>query len=421
MDPVLQLLLALFIIVVMAKSAGYLSTRLGQPSVLGELLIGLILGPTVLNMLHWPVFGDPHLEETISYLAHLGVLILMFVAGMEVDLEAMLKAGRPAVLAGVIGVIVPILLGGLLGWLGSFDLAHSIFIGLTLAATSVSISAQTLMELQVLRTRVGMGLLGAAVVDDVLDVLLLSVFMGIVAGSSSPLSVLWVLARMVIFLSLAIWLGRLILPKLGALVVRLPISERVMALALAVTFLYAWAAEALGGMVTITGAFIAGLIFGRTPLREEIERGMHALAYAWLVPIFFVSIGLDTNVRALGVSGIPFALLMVVVAVLSKVIGCGLGARLGGFTNGEALRLGVGMSSRGEVGLIVAAVGMSNGLIDEVVFDSVIIMALATTLLTPIMLRALYPRPAPAATNRDMSNSGREEQGDGVSADSNYQ
>jgi Kef-type K+ transport system membrane component KefB len=394
MDPVLQLLLALFIIVVMAKSAGYLSTRLGQPSVLGELLIGLILGPTVLNMLHWPVFGDPHLEETISYLAHLGVLILMFVAGMEVDLEAMLKAGRPAVLAGVIGVIAPILLGGLQGWLSGFDLAHSAFIGLTLAATSVSISAQTLMELQVLRTRVGMGLLGAAVVDDVLVVLLLSVFMGVAAGSSSLLSVLWVLARMVIFLVLAIWLGGKILPRLGALVERLPISEGVMALALAVTFLYAWAAEALGGMAAITGAFIAGLIFGRTPLREEIEHGMHTLAYAWLVPVFFVSIGLETNARALGVSGIPFALIMVVVAVLSKVIGCGLGARLGGFTNGEALRLGVGMSSRGEVGLIVATVGMSSGLIDDLVFASVVIMVLVTTLLTPIMLRALYPRPA---------------------------
>jgi Kef-type K+ transport system membrane component KefB len=250
----------------------------------------------------------------------------MFVAGMEVDLEAMLKAGRPAVLAGVIGVIAPILLGGLQGWLSGFDLAHSAFIGLTLAATSVSIYAQTLMELQVLSTRLGMGLLGAAVVDDVLVVLLLSVFMGVAAGSSSLLSVLWVLARMVIFLVLAIWLGGKILPRLGALVERLPISEGVMALALAVTFLYAWAAEALGGMAAITGAFIAGLIFGRTPLREEIEHGMHTLAYAWLVPVFFVSIGLETNARALGVSGIPFALIMVVVAVLSKVIGCGLGS-----------------------------------------------------------------------------------------------
>ncbi len=394
MAPFLQLLLDLLIILIMAKTAGYLATLLGQPSVFGELLIGLILGPTVLDTQHWSFFTDPHLAEAVNQLAHIGVLLLMFIAGMEVDLEAMLRAGRPAVLAGVIGVIAPVLLGGLQGWLGGFDLAHSIFMGLTLAATSVSISAQTMIELNVLRTRVGMALLGAAVVDDVLVVLLLSVFMGVMAGSSNLLSILWVLARMVIFLALAIWLGGKVLPRLGALVERLPISEGVMALALAATFLYAWAAEALGGMAAITGAFIAGLIFGRTPLREEIEHGMHTIAYAWLVPIFFVSIGLETNARALGIGGIPFALILVAVAVLSKVIGCGLGARLGGFSNGEALRLGVGMSSRGEVGLIVATVGMSSGLIDDVVFASVVIMVLATTLLTPIMLRALYPRPA---------------------------
>lgn len=394
MTPFLQLLLDLLIILIMAKAAGYLATLLGQPSVFGELFIGLILGPTVLDTQHWSFFTDPHLAEAVNQLAHIGVLLLMFIAGMEVDLEAMRRAGRPAVLAGTIGVIAPILLGGLQGWLGGFDLAHSIFMGLTLAATSVSISAQTMMELNVLRTRVGMALLGAAVVDDILVVLLLSVFMGVMAGSSSLLSILWVLARMVIFLALAIWLGGKVLPRLGALIERLPISEGVMALALAVTFLYAWAAEALGGMAAITGAFIAGLIFGRTPLREEIEHGMHTIAYAWLVPIFFVSIGLETNARVLGIGGIPFALILVVVAVLSKVIGCGLGARLGGFSNGEALRLGVGMSSRGEVGLIVATVGMSSGLIDDAVFASVVIMVLATTLLTPIMLRALYPRPA---------------------------
>ncbi|MGQ9516699.1 MAG: cation:proton antiporter [Anaerolineae bacterium] len=394
MAPALQLLLALFIILVAAKSAGYLSTRLGQPSVLGELLIGLILGPTLFNMLHWPFFNDPHLGETVSHLAELGVLILMFVAGMEVDIETMLRAGRPAVLAGVVGVIAPILLGGLQGWLAGFDLAHSTFLGLTLAATSVSISAQTLMELNVLRSRVGMALLGAAVVDDVLVVLLLSVFMGVAAGSSSLLSIVWVLARMVIFLVLSVWLGGTILPRLGALVERLPISEGMMALALAMTFLYAWAAEALGGMAAITGAFIAGLIFGRSPFRQEVEKGMHTIAYAWLVPIFFVSIGLETNARSLGISGIPFALILVLIAMLSKVIGCGLGARLGGFANGEALRLGVGMSSRGEVGLIVATVGMSTGLVDDMIFAGVVLMVLATTLLTPILLRALYPRPA---------------------------
>lgn len=161
-----------------------------------------------------------------------------------------------------------------------------------------------------------------------------------------------------------------------------------------VTLLYAWAAEALGGMAAITGAFLAGLLFGRTPLRPHIEAGMHTLTYAWLAPVFFVSIGLDANARILGLGSLPFVLLVVVVAVLSKVLGCGIGARLGGFSNGEALRLGVGMASRGEVGLIVASVGLGAGLIGETIFASLVIMVLLTTLLTPILLRMLYPKAA---------------------------
>lgn len=393
MDPILPFMLALAIIVVAAKGSGYLSTRLGQPAVLGELLIGLILGPTMLDMLHWPVFGGGHLGETINHLAHLGVLFLMFIAGLEVDLEAMARAGRPAVLAGVTGVLAPVILGLAAALPFGFDLQGSLFIGLVLAATSVSISAQTLMELGVLRSRVGMALLGAAVVDDVLVILLLSLFLALMAGEGGgALAVLWVLAKMAAFLGLATWLGARFIPHLGSLVDRLPISEGVMALAIVITLLYAWAAEALGGVAAITGAFMAGLLFGRTPLRPHIEAGMHTLSYSWLVPVFFVSIGLEANVRALGLGGLPFALLIVVVAAVSKVLGCGLGARLGGFSNGEALRLGVGMTSRGEVGLIVAAVGMDVGLIGEGVFASMVLMVLATTLLTPIMLRALYSK-----------------------------
>jgi Kef-type K+ transport system membrane component KefB len=392
MDPVLQFMLALAIIVVAAKGSGYLSTRLGQPAVLGELLVGLILGPTVLDMLHWPVFGGGHLGETINHLAHLGVLFLMFIAGLEVDLEAMVRAGRPAVLAGITGALTPVILGMVIALPFGFDLQGGLFIGLVLAATSVSISAQTLMELDVLRSRVGMALLGAAVVDDVLVILLLSLFLALMAGEGGGIAILWVLARMAAFLGLATWLGARIIPGLGSLVDRLPISEGVMALAIAVTLLYAWAAEALGGVAAITGAFMAGLLFGRTALRPHIEAGMHTLAYSWLVPVFFVSIGLEANVRALGLGGLPFALLIVVVAAVSKVLGCGLGARLGGFSNGEALRLGVGMTSRGEVGLIVASVGLDAGLIGEEVFASIVLMVLATTLLTPIVLRALYPR-----------------------------
>jgi Kef-type K+ transport system membrane component KefB len=395
MDPFLQFLLAVALIVVAAKSAGFLSTRLGQPAVLGEILAGIILGPTVLNMLHWPLFSDPHLGETLSHLAHLGVLLLMFIAGLEVDLQSMTRSGRPVVLAGVLGVLAPVGLGYAAAMAFDFDWQQSLAIGLVLAATSVSISAQTMMELGVLRTRVGVALLGAAVVDDVLVILLLSLSIALIGGGGGGLaSLLWVMVKMAGFLGLAAWLGALLIPRLVSWVERLPISEGVLALAIVTVLLYGWASEAIGGVAAITGAFLAGLLFARTSLRQHLEGGMHSLAYSWLVPIFFVSIGLEVNARALGLGGLPFAALIIVVAVVSKVLGSGIGARLGGFSRGDALRLGVGMVSRGEVGLIVASVALEADLIGEQIFASVVLMVVVTTLLTPIMLRALYPMAA---------------------------
>ena len=391
--PPLQFLLALAVVIVAAKLSGYVSNRLGQPAVLGELLAGLILGPTALDMMQWPIFAEQHIGETISQLAHIGVLFLMFIAGLEVDLEGMLRTGRAAVLAGVMGVIAPVVLGMAAALPFGFNLQRGVFLGLVLAATSVSISAQCLMELRVIQRRECVALLGAAVVDDVLVILLLSLFIALTGGGASgPLAVLWVLLRMVIFLGLAALLGALFVPRLASMVSRLPISEGVMALVIVGTLVYAWAAEALGGVAAITGAFLAGLLFARTPLRQQIETGMHTVSYAWLVPVFFVSVGLEANARVLGVQDVPFAALIVVVAMLSKVLGCGLGALLGGLTRREALQLGVGMSSRGEVGLIVASAGLSANLIGERTFASVVLMVLATTILTPIMLRAVYPR-----------------------------
>jgi Kef-type K+ transport system membrane component KefB len=392
MDPLLQFSLLLSIVIVAAKAAGYLSVRLGQPAVLGELLAGLLLGPTVLDLLNWPLFSDAHLAEMLHHLSHLGVLLLMFVAGLEVDFEAMMRSGRPAVLSGVLGVAVPILLGMAVARPFGFDGQQGLILGLVLAATSVSISAQTLLELKVLRSRVGITLLGAAVVDDVLVILLLSLFVALAGGGGGILAVAWVLARMGLFLALATWLGARFIPRLAMLIDRMPISEGVMALAIVITLLFSWGAEFLGGIAAITGAFLAGLLFARTPLRLQIETGVHTVAYSWLVPIFFVSIGLNANARSLGAGGWPFALAIVVIALVSKILGSGLGARLGGFSSKEALQLGIGMTSRGEVGLIVVSIAQEAGLIDESVFASVVIMILATTLLTPIMLRAAYPR-----------------------------
>lgn len=397
-DSLLPFFLALAFLVAVAKASALVALRLHQPAVLGELLVGVILGPTVLNMLGWPAFEGYHLEETISYLSHLGVLFLMFIAGLEVDLEAMAESGRSAILAGIMGVLTPVLLGPLVMGLFGYSLQHGIFIGLVLAATSVSISAQTLMELGVLRTRVGTVLLGAAVADDILVILFLSLFTALtIGGGSGAAAVALVLVRMVAFLLLALWVGRRLVPRVVPWVEDLPISQGLTALVLVAILLYSWAAEVLGGMAAITGAFLAGLAFARTPFRRRIEEAMSVMAYSWLVPVFFISIGLETNARALGWSGVPFALILVVLAVASKVLGCGLGARLGGCTLSESRAVGVGMVSRGEVGLIVATVGLQSGLIGDGVFAAAVIMVLTTTILTPMMLRLLYPRRSESA------------------------
>ncbi len=387
--------LALGLIIAAAKLGGYLSARLGQPTVLGEILSGLLLGPSLLNMLHWPVFEHGlHLDVVLEHLAFLGVAFLMFLAGMEVEVEALARAGRPAVWTGVLGVATPVALA----WFVMDALGYSgeagLFIGLVMAATSVSISAQTLMELGVLRSAVGLALLGAAVVDDVLVILLLSVFQAFTLGEGGgALMVLGMLARMALFLAAAWVLGVRLVPRLGRVVDRLPISEGLLTFAVVLTLIYAWAAEALGGIASITGAFVAGLAFGRSPWRRLILQGMHKLAYALLVPIFFVNIGLQTDVRlALRPEGLPIALTLVGLAVVSKALGCTLGGRLGGLSWLDSVRLGTGMTSRGEVGLIVASVGMQFGWVDDTVFAGVVLMVLVTTLITPIALRALYPK-----------------------------
>jgi Kef-type K+ transport system membrane component KefB len=394
MTPFLQLVLSLILIISGAKAGGWLANRLRQPAVLGELLVGLLLGPSLLNMFGWPLLvnaDEPRLlSETIFQLAELGVVCLMFMAGMEIDAGGMRRAGRVATLVGVSGVIVPFVLGGLFALPFGYYGSSAIFIGLILTATSVSISAQTLLEIGKLRTREGLALLGAAVIDDVLVILLLSVFTALAQGTASPAAVLTVLLKMLAYLSLTVAAGFFILPRLAEWVRGQSISEGLAALVLVIALLFAWSAEVVGGLAAITGAFIAGVGFGRSHLRDEIERSMHTLTYAFLVPVFFLSIGLKTNVRTLGGPDILFTVVMGLAAIVSKVLGCGLGAKWGGFTNRESLRVGVGMISRGEVGLIVASVGVSAGLIKPELFAVVTFIVLITTLVTPVLLRLAF-------------------------------
>jgi Kef-type K+ transport system membrane component KefB len=400
MTPFLQLVFLLMVIITAAKTAGWLAVRLRQPAVLGEQLIGVLLGPSLLDLLHWPLLtnlAEPHLlTEAVYALAELGVVCLMFLAGLEVEARAMRRAGRVATLAGVSGVIAPLVLGSLAVLPFGYRGHAAFFVGVILTATSVSISAQTLLELGVLRTREGVALLGAAVIDDVLVILLLSVFIALAASAAGLTAVPLVLLRMALYLAAAAVVAFLLLPRLADWVDRQPISEGLGALVLVAALFFAWTAEVAGGLAAITGAFVAGVGLSRSHLRGEIARAMHTLTYAFLVPIFFVSIGLKTDTRLLTGSNVLLAAVLVIVAIVAKIVGSGLGARLGGFTYREALRVGLGMVSRGEVGLIVASVGVDAGLIEPDLFAIVTIIVLVTTLVTPLFLRQAFVQKEPS-------------------------
>jgi Kef-type K+ transport system membrane component KefB len=404
MSSFLQLAIELVIILLAAKAAGYLSTRLGQPSVLGEILVGVLLGPSLLDIVHLPFVTSESLGEIIQELGELGVLLLMFIAGLELHLSELTRNTRVSGLAGTLGVLLPVGLGWGLGRLfGQTDKA-AIFLGLAMGATSVSISAQTLMELKMLRSRVGLSLLGAAVFDDILIILLLSGFLAVTSSSGSVLGLLAVAGKMILFLVLSVALGIWLLPRLAHIVGKLPISQSVLSLAIIVMLIYGVAAEVVGGMAAITGAFIAGLMFARSHEKERIEPGMHALAYGFFVPIFFISIGLSVNLREVQASALWLSLAIIVTAIATKFGGAGLGGRLGGLTWREAWQLGAGMISRGEVGLIVASVGIVQGLVSQEEFSAIVGMVIVSTLITPPLLRALFKTPkGPAVQTEEAS------------------
>lgn len=391
-SDLLPLLLALAVLIASAKVVGSLSARWGQPAVLGELLAGLLLGPTFLNLTALPLFESPNLSQVLHLLGQLGVLWLMFAAGLEAELDDLRQSGKPALFGGVLGVVTPLGLGLGAGLAFRFPMQEALFLGLTLSATSVSISAQTLLELQRLRTREGAALLGAAVIDDILVIVALSLIVATAGGGAGAGGIALQLGRMLLALFVVAVVSVYVLPAVAEWSRRLRVSEGLLAMVLASVLLLGWATEFAGGVAAITGAFVAGVGLGRTHLRQEIERALHPLAYGFFVPLFLVDIGLQADVGALGGSAVFFTLVMIAIAIVSKVVGSGLGARLGGFRPAEALRMGLGMISRGEVGLIVAGVGVAEGLLPLEEFTVVVVMVIVTTLLTPPLLRLAFGR-----------------------------
>ncbi|HTX78789.1 MAG TPA: cation:proton antiporter [Longilinea sp.] len=396
MSSFLQLALILAVILFVAKLAAYLSTRLGQPAVLGELIAGLLLGPTLLNVIHLPFVTDSNLlQDTLDDLGQMGVLLLMFMAGMELHPREMLHGSRTSATAALMGVAFSVGIGFLAGKVFSLSTMQAIFLGLGIGATSVSISAQTLMELDVLRSKVGTTLLGAAVFDDIIVLLSFSAYLAIISGNSGVARIGTIGLQILVFLVLAIPFGLWLLPKISQLVAKLSISQGVTTLAIVILLVYGIGAELLGNLAAILGAFLAGLMFSRTTEKPVLENNLRTLAYAFFVPIFFISVGLDMDLRQMTWAALGLLLALCVAAAIGKITGVSLAARLNKFQWREALQLGTGMLARGEVTLILAKIGLDQKLLNGNTFSALIGVVVLTTLITPIALRGLYATPTP--------------------------
>lgn len=376
----IHLLLPLAAILVGARLIGRLSQRFGLPGVLGELLAGVILGPSVLGLV------QPN--EVISTVAEIGVLLLMFIAGLETDLLQMRRVGKASTWAASAGVVFPFVGGVIAGQAFGLSWATSLFMGAALTATSVSVSVQTLHELGRLKSKEGMVTLGAAIIDDVLGILVLSFILGMFGQGGSPLMAL---LRIALFFPIALLGGRLIVRPLVQWIERHHAKEAGFALIVALVLVYSWAAEEWGGLAAITGAYVAGILVARLPeARSWVTEGASKLGYGLFVPVFFVSVGLSTDLGSI-MSAPWLSVVIIVVAVLTKMFGAGLGARLGGCTWPESRAVGAGMIARGEVALVMATVGISSGLLDQTTYGVVILMTLATTLITPFLLKFALP------------------------------
>ncbi len=376
------------IILLSTKILGLLTKKFSMPQVVGALLAGLFLGPAVLNVLHETDF--------IKQVAEIGVIVLMFTAGLETDLSELKKTGKASFIIALFGVLVPLLLGFLLvsfynhesGPEEAHVILQNIFMGVILTATSVSITVETLKELGCLNTRAGNAILGAAIIDDILGIIALTI---VTSCADASVNVSMVLGKIVLFFVFAIGAG-IIFYRVYSHWVKGYHKDmrRFVIIAFVFCLLLSFCAEEFFGVADITGAFIAGLILSNSPCVPYITSRFEIISYMLLSPIFFASIGIQVDLTGMNHEFFWFTILLVVIAIVSKIIGCGLGARMCHYSKEESLQIGVGMVSRGEVALIVASKGAAVGLMGTAFFAPVVLMVVVTTVMTPIFLNWVF-------------------------------
>ncbi|GIP50570.1 sodium:proton antiporter [Paenibacillus sp. J53TS2] len=375
-----MLILELAIILIASKLAGELSVRLKQPAVLGKLLIGIVLGPALLGWINE--------TEVLEEISQIGVILLMFLAGLETDVDEFKRTGKASTYVGLAGIALPFGFGYLAAILLGMPLFEAIFLGLLLSATSVSISVQALKEMGRLKSREGTTILGAAVIDDVLVIILLAFVMSF-AGGDVNLGL--VILKKFIFFAVVIVLSWKVVPWVMRKFAPLRVSESVISAGLIICFLYAYMAE-YAGVAAIIGAYIAGVALSLTDYKHEVTEKIETIGYAVFVPVFFTTIGVKVDFTGLA-SQIPLIIGLSLLAIATKLVGSAYGARLAGFGWRSALGIGSAMVSRGEVALIIAAIGQDAGLLQDDLFAVIVLVVLVTTIVTPPMMKYFFALP----------------------------
>ena len=382
------ILLDLAIIIVFAKIFGILARYLKAPQVVGQIIAGLIIGPSILGLVDQSTF--------IIEMAEIGVLILMFSAGLETNLRDLMKTGLKALLIACAGVLVP-LIGGTLLYMGFYgtspigspEFCKAVFIGVIMTATSVSITVQTLRDMGKLKGTVGTTILSAAIIDDVIGIIVLTFVIGMTDSSTKPATVI---INTVLFFVLSIAIGIIIYFFFKKYDAKHPHTRRIPILGLALCFAMAYVAEVYFGIADITGAYVAGIILCSLKDSEYIAEKMDINSYMLFGPVFFASIGLKTDISEFSSELAIFCVAFVIVALATKIVGCGIMSRLCGFKGLDTLKIGIGMMTRGEVAIIVAQKGLSAGLISSEYFTAVILLIILSSIVTPIFLKVLYSK-----------------------------
>jgi len=367
---------------------GYLiAYRINQSAVVGIILAGIVVGPSLLRLVTYTDF--------VSTLAHLGAVVLLFTIGLEFNIKDIARIRYFVI--GLAGIIVPALGGFFLASLFGFDFKASVFIGTALAATSIAITANVLREMGKLQTETAKAIIGAAVIDDILALLALSISVGIISGGLSSISILITAAKATGFIVLGVLVGKMLLGKLIVLLDKTKIAEKypesIFIFAIMVAFLYAMAAEFVG-LSAIVGSFLAGASFAGVKLkRGEIFREGAEHLQIIFASIFFISLGVIMDLHVITLNLLWFVLTLSTVAILTKTIGCGIPAIIQRMSFRDSMIVGIGMVPRGEVAMIIALIGLSQNLINQSTYSALILMSLLTTIIPPLILRNwLYKR-----------------------------